>query len=763
MLSGTLLRRLPEHSTARVLGAAALLSCALLAGGGSIAHAEHASNSPIDASCTQAWQDTSGNWRQFADGLRNPFQISLAQGRPLRIGLVYERQEHSPRVDFTATMNTNIFLGPRHVLEDNIPPLGGSLVQMGKSVYLPPTELWPPGTDEMIIEVTSDATGSEILADCKFRLNLARNAQLDSDFDGLLDRWEKNGIDINHDGTIDLPLHQPPYNADPNKRDIFVEVDSMSCAEPHAWSTCAAGDDHTDEPSTGIALSRVRNAFQNAPPLEANASGYPLVRRPGITLHTMSGEEVPHIDPINFVSSTATNRDFGDIKWGLANDGTTKPCEGPQPGETGFFGTRSDRNSSNCEQILSAKLVVFHYAIFGHRYAEHLRSSGRSDLANDFIVTVASWPLSDRIHNGGSIETWAATFMHELGHNLNLGHGGSQWEDPYNCKPNYRSVMNYTRQFRNIDPARPLDYSGYRLGPLEESALSEPAGLGTGLGGTVIFNRAGTLETAPVEGDDWNGNGVFDPYSESGIDWNGDGVITYAPPTTVSADINSITATTPTGRQVICNTPADQTLRGHDDWQNLRYSFRESTDLTEELKVEPEGASVSSPLVEEQTLEQLRAAYEAADHDSDDIPNSSDNCVNTPNSRQRDTDDDGLGDACDPEDESSPNTAPKVVPIKPEAGSESRDRSPLIVVKVSDAQTDIAKSDIKFLVDGNSMTNFSYEAATDRLSYQSGRFDYGRHTVKVAAPDASGLKGENIWSFKVLRDRKTATNPSPQR
>jgi hypothetical protein len=66
-------------------------------------------------------------------------------------------------------------------------------------------------------------------------------------------------------------------------------------------------------------------------------------------------------------------------------------------------------------------------------------------------------------------------------------------------------------------------------------------------------------------------------------------------------------------------------------------------------------------------------------------------------------------------------------------------------------------------VDGNSMTNFSYEAATDRLSYQSGRFDYGRHTVKVAAPDASGLKGENTWSFKVLSDRKTATNPSPRR
>jgi hypothetical protein len=59
-------------------------------------------------------------------------------------------------------------------------------------------------------------------------------------------------------------------------------------------------------------------------------------------------------------------------------------------------------------------------------------------------------------------------------------------------------------------------------------------------------------------------------------------------------------------------------------------------------------------------------------------------------------------------------------------------------------------------VDGTSMRNFSYDAATDRLSYQSGRLPYGRHTVTVEAPDASGLKGENTWSFKVLSVRKTA-------
>ena len=47
--------------------------------------------------------------------------------------------------------------------------------------------------------------------------------------------------------------------------------------------------------------------------------------------------------------------------------------------------------------------------------------------------------------------------MHEFGHLLGLGHGG---HDEVNCKPNYRSVMSYTRQFAGSPiPNRRLDYS----------------------------------------------------------------------------------------------------------------------------------------------------------------------------------------------------------------------------------------------------------------------------------------------------------------
>ena len=48
------------------------------------------------------------------------------------------------------------------------------------------------------------------------------------------------------------------------------------------------------------------------------------------------------------------------------------------------------------------------------------------------------------IHQRGTTDEQAGTFMHELGHTLGLRHGGGDGE---NCKPNYLSIMSYSRQF----------------------------------------------------------------------------------------------------------------------------------------------------------------------------------------------------------------------------------------------------------------------------------------------------------------------------
>lgn len=54
-------------------------------------------------------------------------------------------------------------------------------------------------------------------------------------------------------------------------------------------------------------------------------------------------------------------------------------------------------------------------------------------------------------------------------------------------------------------------------------------------------------------------------------------------------------------------------------------------------------------------------------------------------------------------------------------------------------------------VDGRKITAFSYDRSEGRLSYESGRLSEGRHTVKVIAEDAQGLRDSRSWSFKVAR------------
>jgi uncharacterized repeat protein (TIGR01451 family) len=173
--------------------------------------------------------------------------------------------------------------------------------------------------------------------------------------------------------------------------------------------------------------------------------------------------------------------------------------------------------------------------------------------------------------------------MHELGHTLSLRHGG--FED-VNCKPNYRSVMNYTLQFANNDPNRPLDYSAAPLASLEEdgatkAGLDENKGIGGPAGQLAIYGVpvGGNLTTDPADGP---------------LDWDNDGTIESK----VSADVNFINTIGPVPMNGGCNGPTpNQKLDGYDDWNHIVYSFRDSryfadgaqptelTELTEDVLV----------------------------------------------------------------------------------------------------------------------------------------------------------------------------------
>ena len=111
------------------------------------------------------------------------------------------------------------------------------------------------------------------------------------------------------------------------------------------------------------------------------------------------------------------------------------------------------------------------------------------------------------------------TFIHELGHNLGLGHGGT---DDVNDKPNYLSVMNYMYQIYGVRRASgelKFSYSTRAYKTLDENKLDERAGFGRNAYGWLYFRKPAW------EGIDFNGNGKIDDEPVS-VDLNGDGELT---------------------------------------------------------------------------------------------------------------------------------------------------------------------------------------------------------------------------------------------
>ncbi|MET8452677.1 hypothetical protein [Streptomyces sp. NPDC005209] len=373
-------------------------------------------------------------------------------------------------------------------------------------------------------------------------MNLAKNA--DSDGDGIMNTWETpgQGLDYDNDHTVELPLGDEPYGALPYRKDLFVEADYMS----------------GDKPQAG-ALADVVKAFAEAP-----VDPYPDPSDPtktkyrGVNLHVTEDETVPTVSVMLFDSDgPGALDDFNDLKHG----NPAGPC-------TGHFGTAADRASANCANILQAKRQVYRYMIFGEKYSEQPGSSGRAEWSavgpqggNDFIVTLGSWGDNGIARAGGRKNAEAATFMHELGHTLSLGHGG---DDDINCKPNYLSVMNYPLTFADNDHTRPLDYSsaakGTALGTtpttlLDEAHLNENNGV---YGNPVpdrntVYGVGGKLRVAPAT------NGP--------IDWNG---VNGDKEADAAADLNRITSIKP-GCEL--DSP-DEKLHGYDDWAHIQYNPR---------------------------------------------------------------------------------------------------------------------------------------------------------------------------------------------
>ena len=127
---------------------------------------------------------------------------------------------------------------------------------------------------------------------------------------------------------------------------------------------------------------------------------------------------------------------------------------------------------------------VFRYAISAQGCDAdgdgNIDSGGWGEIGgNDFI---------EFNHDGGTI-------MHELGHTLNLHHGG---DVDANCKPNYVSVMNYDQQFgiRQAGGGTILDFSPPAASPGGRGVAPLPPAASRTRSTRIPFSTRPTPQTA---------------------------------------------------------------------------------------------------------------------------------------------------------------------------------------------------------------------------------------------------------------------------
>lgn len=346
----------------------------------------------------------------------------------------------------------------------------------------------------------------------------------DRDGDGIRDAWERPGAVVDTDGDGRAELNLSAMGAGPDKADVFVQI-GASTFDCEKLGRCASND--------------VAGSIW-APSAEAVRKVQRQFLKRGIRLHVDGGPQ--------FVMNPETGEQWG-----------TRSAIGP-PVRAELLGLPESR-----EQLLDTRPLealrpvlfpasdrrgVFHGAVT----VASMRARGAGGIAE----LPGSWSILgiSALDKDGARQRLqplgeAATFMHELGHNLGLQHGG---DDELNHKPNYPSVMNYLYSAFGVPAAAmpryteaSLTYSDGELNTIDERALSELDPLRPEpLASRLLINWR-CPETGRRHGlvlatawHDWNCDEVSQ-YLPNPVDVNGDGEL--------------------------------QRLHDHDDWSNLQLPF----------------------------------------------------------------------------------------------------------------------------------------------------------------------------------------------
>ncbi len=340
-------------------------------------------------------------------------------------------------------------------------------------------------TQRRIFVDTSNPSFDDNIFFSWFDLSVPADVDKDTDGDGLLDSWEKYGYDKDGDGTVEVNL--PAMGANYRKKDIYIG---------YVWMQKSATETVSHQPSSAV-LAAVKTAFANAPVSNPNGTT-------GINLHFINKGSVAHDDNLDPVWS-----EF---------DALVNP------------------------KFTSAENDIFHRLLNGHQYSGGTSSGLSRDIpASDFIETLGGWSS-----NPGTFKERAGTIMHELGHNLGLRHGGVDHE---NYKPNHLSIMDYANQVVWLlkDGVAKLDYERFNLKALNETSLSEAAGLNR-VGGDTPISTYGMRWYTP-------GLKVKTTAAHKNVDWNNSGAING---TAIAADVN--------------NSGGNSTLNANFvEWNNINY------------------------------------------------------------------------------------------------------------------------------------------------------------------------------------------------
>jgi hypothetical protein len=390
--------------------------------------------------------------------------------------------------------------------------------------------------------------------------------------------------------------------------------DCTSLGDPHLSDTCtgppgAMSCRHTHDPEALVpgAVEAVVAQFANH----------------GINLHLERGQALPHShvlsfrllrDPLDQSKVMTDGCEGGSVSSGTAGEGLYAES---------FFDLKT-------KYFDSQKSSAYHYIIFGHYSGcdtsahcaqcpmvgscaiARVGQTGYSEInGNNFIVSLGNFindgeaflGIDPPIPAPGGMPiglfSIGGTFMHELGHNLGLRHGGgvSATSDPASCtppdcedectappqpnfKPNYLSVVNYLYQTGGIESASApgnfvpantrLDYSTQVLptgpvsdgvpGVLDETNLDETVPYGLTSGNADLFS----FTDGQCAGHQWA--------THAPVDWDGNGII---------GDNNAAMADLNPNENLggLCTAP-DEKHRGHVDWgpvpgQSIfRYGFQ---------------------------------------------------------------------------------------------------------------------------------------------------------------------------------------------